>query len=152
MFTLFLDTLTNNDTGNADNLHHYRIEGSFRFLVGMSNRSFHCKSLGLGYYPTLSQMFRFSGFLIFKQKNRWKMIFNGSYGKLFPRPFSFFVSTDFSCHSFLKNAWESNVYIKNQGAECHGNDRIQLSQMIGGIISLTISKLKITGEGLVSPH
>ena len=38
--------------------------------VTISKRSFHCKSLGLGYYPTLSQMFRSNGFLSFKQKNR----------------------------------------------------------------------------------
>ena len=36
----------------------------------MSRRLFYCKSLGLGCYPALSQMFRSSGFLIFKQKYR----------------------------------------------------------------------------------
>ena len=71
-------------------------------IKGKSKRSFHCKSLGLGYYPTLSQMFRFSGFLIFKQKNRWKIIFNRSYGKLFPRSFPFFSWQTFLVIVFSK--------------------------------------------------
>ena len=91
----------------------------------MSKRSFHSKSLELGYYPTLSQMIRSSGFSIFKQKNKWKNIINGAYGKLVLGSFSFF----FSSQSFLKNAWGRFVYEKNQGAECHGNDRIKLLQM-----------------------
>ena len=54
---------------------------------------------------------------------------DGAYGKLVLRSFSFFFSADFSSHSFLKNAWERLVYEKNQGAECHGNDRTKLQQM-----------------------
>ena len=95
----------------------------------MSKRSFHCKSLELGYYPTLSQMIRSSGFSIFKQKNKWKNIMDSTYSKLFLLSFSFFFSADFSNHSFLKNAWGRFVYEKNQGAECHGNNRIELLQM-----------------------
>ena len=53
---------------------------------------------------------------------------DGAYGKLVLRSFSFFFSADFSSHSFLKNAWERFVY-KNQGAEGHGNNRIELLQM-----------------------
>ena len=95
----------------------------------MSKRLFHYKSLGLGYYPTLSQMIRSSSFSIFKQKNKWKNIMDGAYGKLVLRYFSFCFSADFSSHSSLKNAWGRFVYEKNQGAECHGNDRIKLIQM-----------------------
>ena len=54
---------------------------------------------------------------------------DGAYGKLVLRSFSFFLSADFSSHSFLKNAWGRFVYEKNQGAECHGNDRMKLLQM-----------------------
>ena len=68
----------------------------------MSKRSFHYKSLELGYYPTLSQMIRSSGFSIFKLKNKWKNIMDSTYGRLFLRSFSFFFSADFSSHSFLK--------------------------------------------------
>ena len=52
-----------------------------------------------------------------------------TYGKLVLRTFTFFFSADFSSHSFLKNAWGRFVYEKNQGAECHGNDRVKLIQM-----------------------
>ena len=50
----------------------------------------------------------------------------GTYGKLYLRSFSFFLSADFSIYNFLKNGWRRFVYEKNQGAECHGNDRIKL--------------------------
>ena len=95
----------------------------------MRRNSLHCKSLVLGYYPILPEMFWSSGFLIFRRKNRWKMIFDGSYGKLFSRSFSFYFSTDFSIHSFLNNSWGNLVYKRNQGVECHGNHRTQLYQM-----------------------
>ena len=95
----------------------------------MSKRSFHCKSLELGYYPTVSQMIRSSGFSILKQRNQWKNIMDCAYGKLVLRSFSFFFSADFSSHSFLKNAWGRFVYEKYQGAGCHGNDRVKLLQM-----------------------
>ena len=32
--------------------------------------------------------------------------------------------------SFLKNAWESNVFIQNQCANCHGNHRTKHSPML----------------------
>ena len=95
----------------------------------MRRKSFHCKSLVLGYYPILPEMFWSSGFLIFRRKNRWKMIFDGSYGKLFSRSFSFYFLEDFSIHSFLNNSWGNFVYKRNQGVECHGNHRTQLYQM-----------------------
>ena len=95
----------------------------------MSRKSLHCKSLVLGYYPILPEMFWSSGFLIFRRKNRWKIIFDGSYGKLFSRSFSFYFSADFSIHSFLNNSWGNFVYKRNQGVECHGNHRTQLYQM-----------------------
>ena len=95
----------------------------------MSRISLHCMSLVLGYYPILPEMFWSSGFLIFRRKNRWKMIFDGSYGKLFSRSFSFYFSTDFSIHSFLNNSWGNLVYKRNQGVECHGNHRTQLCHM-----------------------
>ena len=95
----------------------------------MRRNSLHCKSLVLGYYPILPEMFWSSGFLIFRRKNRWKMIFDGSYGKLFSRSFSFYFSTDFSIHSFLNNSWGNLVYKRNQGVECHGNHRTQLCHM-----------------------
>ena len=95
----------------------------------MSRKSLHCKSLVLGYYPILPEMFWSSGFLIFRRKNRWKIIFDGSYGKLFSRSFSFYFSADFSIHSFLNNSWGNFVYKRNQGVECHGNHRTQLHQM-----------------------
>ena len=95
----------------------------------MSRKSLHCKSLVLGYYPILPEMFWSSGFLIFRWKNRWKIIFDGSYGKLFSRSFSFYFSADFSIHSFLNNSWGNFVYKRNQGVECHGNHRTQLHQM-----------------------
>ena len=97
---------------------------------GMRRNSLHCKSLVLGYYPILPEMFWSSGFLIFRRKNRWKMIFDGSYGKLFSRSFSFYFSTDFSIHSFLNNSWGNLVYKRNQGVECHGNHRTQLCHML----------------------
>ena len=50
---------------------------------------------------------------------------DGAYGKLVLCSFSFFFAADFSSHSFLKNAWGRFVYEKNQGAECHGNNRIE---------------------------
>ena len=96
----------------------------------MSRKSLHCKSLVLGYYPILPEMFWSSGFLIFRRKNRWKIIFDGSYGKLFSRSFSFYFSADFSIHSFLNNSWGNFVYKRNQGVECHGNHRTQLHQML----------------------
>ena len=84
----------------------------------MSKISFHCKSLELGYYLTLSQMIRSSGFSIFKQKNKWENIMDGTYGMLLLFSFSFFFSADFSSYSFLKNAWGRFVYdkIKAQNA------------------------------------
>ena len=75
-------------------------------------------------------MFWSSVFLIFRRKNRWKIIFDGSYGKLFSRSFSFYFSADFSIHSFLNNSWGNFVYKRNQGVECHGNHRTQLHQMV----------------------
>ena len=96
----------------------------------MSRKSLHCKSLVLGYYPILPEMFWSSGFLIFRRKNRWKIIFDGSYGKLFSRSFSFYFSADFSIHNFLNNSWGNFVYKRNQGVECHGNHRTQLYQML----------------------
>ena len=57
------------------------------FATTISKRSFHCKCWGLGYYPSLSQMLGHT--LFCKQKNRWKMIFDSSFGKLFSF-FSFF--------------------------------------------------------------
>ena len=54
---------------------------------------------------------------------------DGAYGKLVLRSFSFFFSADFSSYSFLKNASGRFVYEKNQGVECHGNNRIKLLQM-----------------------
>jgi len=98
-------------------------------LLFMSRKSLHCKSLVLGYYPILPEMFWSSGFLIFRRKNRWKIIFDGSYGKLFSRSFSFYFSADFAIHSFLNNSWGKFVYKRNQGVECHGNHRTQLYQM-----------------------
>ena len=98
----------------------------------MSRKSLHCKSLVLGYYPILPEMFWSSVFLIFRRKNRWKIIFDGSYGKLFSRSFSFYFSADFSIHSFLNNSWGNFVYKRNQGVECHGNHRTQLYQMTDG--------------------
>ena len=62
----------------------------------ISKNLFHCKSLGLGYYPSLPQFFRSSVFWIFKQKKRQKIIFDGFLGKLFLRSFSLFFSADFS--------------------------------------------------------
>ena len=99
------------------------------FPFVMSRKSLHCKSLVLGYYPKLPEMFRSSVFLIFRRKNRWKIIYDGSYGKLFSRSFSSFFSADFSIHSFLNNSWGNFVYKRNQGVECHGNHRTQLYQM-----------------------
>ena len=101
----------------------------FQYIVYMSRKSLHCKSLVLGYYRILPEMFSSCGFLIFRRKNRWKMIFDGSFGKLFSRSFSFYFSTDFSIHSFLNNSWKSFVYKKNQGVESPGNHRTQLYQM-----------------------
>ena len=98
--------------------------------LSMSRKSLHCKSLVLGYYPILPEMFWSSGFLIFRRKNRWKIIFDGSYGKLFSRSFSFYFSADFSIHNFLNNSWGNFVYKRNQGVECHGNHRTQLYQML----------------------
>ena len=95
----------------------------------MSRKSLHRKSLVLGYYPLFPEMFWSSDFLIFRRKNRWKIIFDGSYGKLFSRSFSFYFSADFSIHSFLNNSWGNFVYKRNQGVECHGNHRTQLHQM-----------------------
>ena len=54
---------------------------------------------------------------------------DGTYGKLFLRSFSFFFRQTFLVIVFLKNAWGRYVYEKNQGAECHGNDRMKLLQM-----------------------
>ena len=101
-----------------------------QYLPVMRRNSLHCKSLVLGYYPILPEMFWLSGFLIFRRKNRWKMIFDGSYGKLFSRSFSFYFSADFSIHNFLNNSWGNFVYKRNQGVECHGNHRTQLYQMM----------------------
>merc|ERR1711946_8058 len=70
---------------------------------------------------------------------------DGTYGKLVLRSFSLFISADFSSYSFLKNAWGRFVYEKNQGAECHGNDRIKLLQM------LLIKYLKISKESWLQP-
>ena len=109
-------------------------------IIGMRRNSLHCKSLVLGYYPILPEMFWSSVFLIFRRKNRLKIIFDGSYGKLFSRSFSFYFSTDFSIHSFLNNSWGNLVYKRNQGVECHGNHRTQLYQM------LMHSKLEITAR------
>ena len=105
---------------------------------GMSRKSLHCKSLVLGYYPILPEMFWSSGFLIFRRKNRWKIIFDGSYGKLFSRSFSFYFSADFSIHSFLNNSWGNFVYKRNQGVECHGNHRTQLYQMLNMVTFLEL--------------
>ena len=106
----------------------------------MSRISLHCKSLVLGYYPILPEMFWSSGFLIFRRKNRLKIIFDGSYGKLFSRSFSFYFLEDFSIHSFLNNSWGNFVYKRNQGVECHGNHRTQLYQMVQ--LSFFLSKFK----------
>ena len=67
----------------------------------MSRKSLHCKSLVLGYYPILPEMFWSSGFLILRRKNRWKIIYDGSYGKLFSRSFSSFFQWTFLFIVFL---------------------------------------------------
>ena len=82
----------------------------------MSKKSFHYKSLELGYYPTLSQMIRSSSFSIFKQKNKWKNIMDSTYGKLFLRSFSFFFWQTFLVIVFLKTHG-GDLFMKNIKAQ-----------------------------------